>query len=91
MQQRDGSLTFYIKHEAPKGGKRANWIPAPAGPFFMAGSFYGPKALLIDGSYKIPECKRVPRQKQGGEITFHPINLPAGSGDQAPPFLMRRK
>jgi hypothetical protein len=33
----------------------------------MAGRFYGPKASLIDGSYKIPECKRVPRQKQGGE------------------------
>jgi hypothetical protein len=60
MQRRDGSLTLYIQHEAPEGGKRANWIPAPAGPFFMAGRFYGPKASLIDGSYKIPECKRVP-------------------------------
>jgi len=60
MQRRDGLLTHYIQHEAPKGRKRANWIPAPAGPFFMAGRFYGPKASLIDGSYKIPQCKRVP-------------------------------
>jgi hypothetical protein len=60
MQRRDGSLTFYIQHEAPEGEKRALWIPAPAGSFFMAGRFYGPEASLIDGSYKIPECKWVP-------------------------------
>ena len=60
MQRRDGSLTLCIQHEAPEGEKWANWIPAPAGPFFTADRFYGPKASLIDGSYKIPECKRVP-------------------------------
>ena len=60
MQRRDGSLTLYIQHEALKGGKGAKWIPAPAGPLFMAGRFYGPEASLIDGSYKIPEFKRVP-------------------------------
>jgi len=60
MQRRDGSLTLCIQHEAPEGEKRANWIPAPAGPIFMAGRFYGPEASLIDGSRKIPECKRVP-------------------------------
>ena len=52
MQRRDGLLTHYIQHEVSKGRKRANWIPAPAGPFFMAGRFYGPKASLTDGSYK---------------------------------------
>jgi hypothetical protein len=60
MQRRDGSLTLCIQHEAPEGEKRANWIPALAGPFFVAGRFYGPEVSLIDGSYKIPECKRVP-------------------------------
>jgi len=55
MQRRDGSLTLYIQHEAPEGGKGAKWIPG--GPLFMAGRFYGPEASLIDGSYKIPECK----------------------------------
>jgi len=57
---RDDLLTLYIQYEAPEGGKQANWIPVPAGPFFMAGRFYGPEASLIDGSYKIPQCKRVP-------------------------------
>ena len=60
MQRRDGSLTLYIQHNAPEGEKRANWIPAAAGPFFMAGRFYGPEASQIDGSCKIPECKRMP-------------------------------
>ena len=60
MQRRDGSLTLYIQHEALEGGKGAKWIPAPAGPFFMAGRFNGPQASLVDGSYKIPEFKRVP-------------------------------
>jgi hypothetical protein len=59
MQGCDGLLTLYIQHEAPEGGIRANWIPAPSGPFFMAGRFYGPEASLIDGSYRNPECKRV--------------------------------
>jgi hypothetical protein len=60
MQRRDGSLTLCIQHEAPEGERRANWIPAPAGSFFRAGRFYCPEASLIDGSDKIPECKRVP-------------------------------
>lgn len=56
----DGSLTLYIQHEAPEGDKRSNWLPAPAGPFFMASRFYGPGEPMIDGSYNIPQCKRVP-------------------------------
>jgi len=49
-----------VQNEVPEIEKRANWIPTLAGPFFMAGRFYGPEASLIDGSYKIPECKRLP-------------------------------
>jgi hypothetical protein len=60
MQRRDGSLTLCIQHQAPEGERRANSIPAPAGPFFMAGRFYGPEASLLDGSYMIPGCNRVP-------------------------------
>jgi hypothetical protein len=42
MQRHDGLLTLYIQHEAPEGGKRANWNLAPAWPFFMAGTFLLP-------------------------------------------------
>jgi hypothetical protein len=56
---KDGSLTIYIQHDAPEGDKKANWLPAPDGPFFMVGRFYGPKESLIKGTYKMPEPVRV--------------------------------
>jgi len=50
----DGSLTIYIQSTPPAGDKKANWLPTPAGPFFMVGRFYGPDQALLDGSYKVP-------------------------------------
>ena len=55
----DGSLTLYIQHDRPEGDEAANWLPAPAGPFFMVGRFYGPQSGLIDGSYAIPKVERL--------------------------------
>jgi len=55
----DGSLTIYIQKEAPEEDKRANWLPAPAGPFFIVGRFYGPEESLVDGSFKIPSIRKV--------------------------------
>ena len=55
----DGSLTIYVQNKAPKGGKKDNWLPAPAGPFYIVGRFYGPKDSLADGSYKIPPIQKV--------------------------------
>ena len=55
----DGSLTIYVQHEQPKGDKKSNWLPAPKGPFFMAGRYYGPDDSMINGSYKIPDIKRI--------------------------------
>ena len=57
--EKDGSLTLYIQQEAPEGDKKANWLPAPEGPFFMASRFYGPGKAMIEGSYKIPIIERV--------------------------------
>jgi hypothetical protein len=56
----DGSLTIYVQNKMPEGEKKANWLPVPAAPFFMASRSYGPGTAMIDGSYKIPECKLVP-------------------------------
>ncbi|HHD64830.1 MAG TPA: DUF1254 domain-containing protein [Desulfobulbaceae bacterium] len=56
---KDGSLTIYIQHEPTKGDKKANWLPAPDGPFFMVGRFYGPKPELMDGSYEMPPPERI--------------------------------
>ena len=55
----DGSLTIYVQNKAPEGDKKGNWLPAPAGPFYIVGRFYGPKDSLADGSYKIPPIRKI--------------------------------
>jgi hypothetical protein len=50
----DGSLDLYIQNEQPAGGKEANWLPAPEGPFSLTMRIYWPKASFLDGSWKIP-------------------------------------
>lgn len=39
----DGSLTIYIQHDSPGADKESNWLPAPAGPIYMAMRLYWPK------------------------------------------------
>ncbi len=50
----DGSLEIYLQSENPGPDKQSNWLPTPKGPFFFVGRFYGPRANLIDGSWKLP-------------------------------------
>jgi len=38
----DGGLTLYIQHASPGKDREANWLPAPAGPFFMVLRVYYP-------------------------------------------------
>jgi hypothetical protein len=49
----DGSLDIQIQHAAPAQGK-ANWLPAPDGPFRLVMRTYQPKAAILDHSYKLP-------------------------------------
>jgi hypothetical protein len=56
----DGGVTLHIQHESPGPDKEANWLPAPAGPFFTAMRIYWPKAAALDGRWKAPPMKRVP-------------------------------
>jgi hypothetical protein len=50
----DGGLTLRIQHESPEEGKKANWLPAPKGPFFMILRLYWPKPEVLDGTWKPP-------------------------------------
>jgi hypothetical protein len=55
----DGSLTIYIQHEQPDGEKAANWLPAPAEPFYMAMRIYGPEERVMNGEWGPPAVQKV--------------------------------
>lgn len=38
----DGSITIYLQKESPGKDKESNWLPTPAGPFYMAMRNYAP-------------------------------------------------
>lgn len=55
----DGGLTIYIQHTSPGKGREANWLPAPAGPFFTVLRLYWPEADAISGRWKAPPLRKV--------------------------------
>ncbi|WP_199255809.1 DUF1254 domain-containing protein [Mycolicibacterium mengxianglii] len=50
----DGGYTLYLQHESPGGGKEANWLPAPEGPFRLVLRLYWPKPDALNGTWKAP-------------------------------------
>jgi hypothetical protein len=50
----DGSVTLYIQQEAPGDEQTANWLPAPAGPFYMMMRLFWPKSVAYDGGWSPP-------------------------------------
>lgn len=59
VRGKDGSVTLYIQHASPGKDKEPNWLPAPAGPFFLVLREYWPKPAALDGSWKPPQAVRV--------------------------------
>jgi hypothetical protein len=55
----DGGITLYIQHESPGKAREPNWLPAPAGSFYMAMRLYWPKEEALDGTWKLPPLTRV--------------------------------
>jgi hypothetical protein len=53
-QGADGSLEIYIQHDNPGPERESNWLPAPEGPFFFAGRFYGPGPAVLNGTWTLP-------------------------------------
>jgi hypothetical protein len=50
----DGGIALYLQNESPGKDKEANWLPAPAGPFWPILRMYWPKPAVLDGSWKAP-------------------------------------
>jgi hypothetical protein len=56
----DGSLTIHIQHGEPDTeAGRANWLPAPQGPFYLAMRLYRPEPEALDGTWQPPPVTRV--------------------------------
>lgn len=47
----DGSIDIHLQHAPPES---ANWLPAPAGPFFVVIRAYGPKPNMLNGEWLPP-------------------------------------
>ncbi|KAF1690145.1 DUF1254 domain-containing protein [Pseudoxanthomonas koreensis] len=58
VRDADGGITLYIQNESPGKEREANWLPAPAGPFFMVMREYWPKPEALDGSWQAPPAVR---------------------------------
>jgi hypothetical protein len=43
----DGSITLYLQHDNPGPDKESNWIPAPAGQFYLVLRNYAPPPQLV--------------------------------------------
>jgi hypothetical protein len=50
----DGGITLYIQHGSPGAARESNWLPAPAGPFWLVLRLYRPKDEALDGSWQQP-------------------------------------
>lgn len=54
----DGGYTIYVQTASPGRDKESNWLPAPAGPFFIIVRAYYPKQSLLDGTWKLPPIQQ---------------------------------
>ena len=56
-------VLLQLKQWADAVGKnaddRANWLPAPEGPFYLAMRIYWPEPAALDGTWKPPRIERV--------------------------------
>jgi hypothetical protein len=58
----DGSLDLYVQNASPGADKESNWLPAPAGKFFLMLRLYWPNEndpSIIDGTWTIPPVEEV--------------------------------
>jgi hypothetical protein len=60
----DGSLTIHLRHHPPQGPDDANWLPAPAGRFYLNTRAYMPRPEFLDGTYRLPPVERRDHQTE---------------------------
>lgn len=48
-----------MQKDSPGADKQSNWLPAPAGPIYVAMRLYWPKESALKGEWKPPPVLRV--------------------------------
>jgi hypothetical protein len=54
LRQEDGSIVFHIRSRSPGKELEANWLPAPAHPFYLVMRLYGPEPAALEGNWTPP-------------------------------------
>ncbi len=68
----DGGLTLYLQHAAPVDeAARANWLPTPAGDFYLCLRAYVPHQEMLDGRYHLPPLVRTAQAHRDGAGTHN--------------------
>jgi hypothetical protein len=55
----DGALTIRIQHLSPGPDLESNWLPAPAGPFYLVLRLYWPDEVVNEGNWTPPPVKKL--------------------------------
>ena len=50
----DGALTIHIQHEQPESDMAADWLSAPAEPFYALMGIHGPEESVMIGEWAPP-------------------------------------
>ncbi|WP_295525840.1 DUF1254 domain-containing protein [uncultured Pseudacidovorax sp.] len=65
----DGSLTIHIAHQAPDDPHaRANWLPAPAGDFYLCLRAYIPRPALLEGRWRPPALRVIGEAEETADL-----------------------
>jgi hypothetical protein len=58
VRDADGGLTLTLQHASPGPALEPNWLPAPAGPFYLCLRAYQPRPELLEGRWRAPGIVR---------------------------------
>jgi hypothetical protein len=60
-KEADGSIIIYMQTKSPGKDKESNWLPTPNGPFWPILRTYGPGPEILNGTWKVPAIKQLPK------------------------------